>query len=172
MSCGALEAPGRDADEEFPAPLLGADAAEFLQVGVVEQRQAEIGQGHHVHRLGPAVEAGLCRMNVAVGIAAQHGNAPLMQPGQTGGVQPGAALQIVARAAAAANEHDVAQADLDVLQIRSAMRSAGLIAEPVSNGPPFRAATSRSTPRPTMPLAPVPSMPSLSAPSGVTSRIG
>ena len=61
--------------------------------------------------LGPAGEAGLRRMDVAVAVVAEGGDLARVQPGQAVGVQAGAELVAVARGAAVADEEDVAGAD-------------------------------------------------------------
>ena len=74
----------------MPASLFGARGTDLVEPGDAKERHAHVGDCDHVDRFTPALKLRQGRVHVAVGIAAQKRDAALMQPGQTGAMQPGA----------------------------------------------------------------------------------
>ena len=140
-------------------PRARAGRGEATELEVVEQVHAHRDETALVDRDRPAGRL-VGRQRIGDAVAAEHRDAPLVQPRHAGRVQPREALRRsprgrarAPRVAAGRDEQDVALADrARPARARPRASSSGAIASPGSSqSTPRRRGMSSSTPRPTMP---------------------
>src|SRR5688572_5077913 len=85
--CPSEEPQGRDCQEELPALVAGAGVGEVIEARVIDQVEAHSRNTDEVIREGAGLVAG--GDDVADPVAAEDGDASLMEPGEAAAVEPG-----------------------------------------------------------------------------------